>query len=282
VAEFLFKRSDYTHSDPEKDWRGVHKKTDIINYKPDGWSSHPNWAASSYPKDFIVIKVPEITFAEAEASDHRKPWKDDFDYQVVATRPARGEYDLRIFEKNPGASNQNAITGAKVTKVRNYLTAWGCSNFSLTATDANFMFSLWNAVRSASFWEVPLIGTKVSFALNSYSGTTGIGNITATAIAGQWGDQTEIQIGNLIVGKITERGGMMLSQIYPNFIFTIDRAILLARFRADVKFRTEQIYIRHQYSISQADHDTIIAAGGIVTITKAAFLSKVINKMEVV
>jgi hypothetical protein len=282
MAEFLFKRNDYTHADPDKDRRGVHKKTDFINWKPDGFSdfSHGN-GPGSYLKDFVIVKVPGITLAEAEASVHRKPWRDDFDYEIVATRPAQGEYDIRIFEKNSGAINQNAIAGVKATKVRDYLLAWGCSNFALSATDATFTFSLWNAVRSANFWDVSLIGTKVNFTLNSYSGATGIGNITVTPIEGQWGEQTEAQIAETITRKITERGGTVISQVYPNFVFEIKRSDILTRFRADVKQRMEQTYMRHQYSISQADHDAIVAAGGIVTMTRAEFLSKLIDKMAI-
>ena len=281
--EFLLKRSDYTNSDPDKDRRGVHKKTDFINYKPDGFSdfSHGN-GPGSYLTDFVIVKVPEISFAEAEASDHRKLWKDDFGYEITATRPAQGQYDIRIYEKNAGAIGQNHIAGDKATKVREYLLAWGCSNFALSATDGSFTFSLWDAVRSANFWGVPLIGTKVSFTLNSYSGATGTGNITVTAIEGQWGDQTEIQIAQTITHRITGKGGTVVSQVYPNFVFTIERSDILTRFRADVKRRIEQTYLRHQYGISQADHDAIVAAGGIVTWTKAEFLSKLINKMAAV
>jgi len=54
MAEFLFKRNDYTHTDPEKDRRGVHKKTDFINWKPDGFSdfAHGN-GPGSYLSDFV-------------------------------------------------------------------------------------------------------------------------------------------------------------------------------------------------------------------------------------
>ena len=283
MAEFLFKRNDYTHADPEKDRRSVHKKTDFINWKPDGFSlfAHGN-GPGSYLADFVIVKVPEISLSEAEASDHRKAWKDDFDYEIVATRPAQGEYDIRIFEKNAGVLNANAIAGVKATRIRDYLIAWGCSGFSLSATDASFTFSLWDAVRSANFWETPLIGTKVTFVLNSYSGATGIGNITVSPIEGQWGTQTELQISQTITRKITERGGTIISQVYPNFVFEIERSDILTRFRTDVKRRMEQTYMCHQYGISQADHDAIVAAGGIVTKTKAEFLSKLIDKMAVV
>jgi len=283
MAEFLFKRNDYTNSDPEKDRRGVHKKTDFINWKPDGFSDfeHGN-GPGSYLADFVIVKVPGITFAEAEASDHRKPWRDDFDYEIIATRPAQGQYDIRIFEKNAGAIQQNSIAGVKATKVRDYLQAWGCSDFGMTPIDATFTFSLWDAVRSANFWDVPLIGTKVSFTLNSYSGATGIGNITVSAIEGQWGDQTEPQISDQITRKITEKGGTLISQVYPNFVFEIERSDILTRFKADVKRRMEQTYMRHQYCISSSDHDSIVAAGGIVTMTKAEFLGKLIDKMAIV
>ena len=276
MAEFIFKRNDYTHSDPEKDRRGVHKKTDLINYKPDGWSSHANWAESNYPNKFIVVKVPEITFAEAAADDNRRPWKDDFDYEIIATRPEQGQYDIRVFEKNAGAINQNAIAGVKAIKIRDYMIAWGCSNFSLSATDANFTFSLWNAARSPNFWGVPLTEmVGIVFILNSYNSQTGIAEIDVNY------EETQIKP-EMVVSKVEEQGGTVLNASGLNCVFTIERSNILTRFRADVKQRLEQVYTRHQYCISQADHDAIVAAGGIVTITKAVFLSKIIDKMAVV
>ena len=96
------------------------------------------------------------------------------------------------------------------------------------------------------------------------------------------GTQTELQISQTITRKITEKGGTLISQVYPNFVFEIERSDILTRFRADVKQRLEQTYMRHQYSIPQTDHDTIVAAGGIVTWTRAEFLSKLIDKMAVI
>lgn len=272
MAEFIFKRTDYTHADPEKDRRGVHKKTDVINYKPDGWSAHPNWAQSAYPVDFIVVKVPGMTFEEAQTSDHKKNWQDDFDYDIVATRQTQGEYDIRIFEKNPGAINQNAIAGVKATRIRDYLQAWGCSAFSMGAADASFTFSLWDAVRSQNFWMVPLIGTKVSFSLNSYTPVSGIASITVLLL-----DET-LKLGH-VVNKILEQGGTVTGQTENTVTFEIDRSVVLTKFRSDVKRRVQQVYMRHQYAIPLSDHDAIVAAGGIVTMTKAEFLGKLIDKM---
>ena len=277
MSEFLFKRNDYTHTDPEKDRRGVHKKTDFINWKPDGFSDFANGnGPGSYLADFVIVKVPGITLAEAESSDHRKPWKDDFGYEIVKASAAKGEYDVRIFEQNAGAINQNAIAGVKATKIRDYLTAWGCSGFALTATDATFTFSLWDAVRSANFWGVPALGlVGVVFTLNSYNSQTGIAEIDVNYA------ETQIKP-EMIIRKVEEQGGTVLSAGSLNCVFTIKRSDILTRFRADVKRRIEQTYMRHQYGISQADHDAIVAAGGIVTWTKAEFLGKLIDKMAVV
>jgi hypothetical protein len=269
MTEFILKRTDYTHTDSEKDRRGVHKRTDIINYYPDGWSDHPNWAASSYPVDFVLIKVPGMTMEE---SQYRDSWRDDFDYEVIATRPVQGEFDIRIFEKNDGASGQNAISGAKASKVRDYLQAWGCSAFSMSAVDATFTFSLWDAVRSENFWEVPLIGTKVSFALNSYTPATGIASVTVTIIDANVKPASVVQ-------KIIQRGGTVTAQDATTVTFELNRSDLVTKFRNDVKRRMEQVYMRHQYAISNVDHDAIVAAGGLVTMTKAEFLSKLIDKM---
>jgi hypothetical protein len=290
MAEFIFKVRDYVTSDPDKDRRGVHKKGDFINFKPDGWSDGEHWGQSAYPYanggKFILVKCPEITFAEAEAFDHRQPWKDDFDYQIIATRPAQGQYDIRIFEKNPGATNQNSISAAKAIKVRDYLIDWGCSNMSLGTHDANFTFSLWDAVRSVNFWEVPTISERVTFVLNSYSAVTGIGSITATVVQAAWGpfeNKTQEQIEAMITRQVTDaiemRGGTVTAQAYPVFTFEIERSAVLTKFREDVKGKLEETFTRHRFHMSEAEVDTVIAVGGVVTITRTQFLSKLKDKM---
>ena len=272
MAEFAFKKDLFTNAIAEKDRRGVHKPGDCVGFMPDGWSSNPNWAAAQESKDFAVVRCPGITMAEAQAASLSRPWKDDLDYEVIAERPTQGEYDIRIFEKNAGAINQNAIVGIKATRVRDYLLAWGCSNFALSETDGSFTFSLWDAVRSKNFWNVPLIGSKVSFSLNSYNSQTGIGDITATLL-----DET-IRIADA-ARKIEEQGGVVGAITGITIRFTINRSDILTRFKADVKRRLEQIYKRHQYSISQSDLDAIIAAGGIVTVSRSVFLAKIIDHL---
>ena len=273
MTEFAFKRYENRSDDPDEDRRGVHRKTDLFNYYPDGFTlfSHGN-GPGQYLNDFVFVKVPQITFAQAQAADYRKAWRDDLDYEVTATRPLQGEYDIRVFEKNAGAINQNAIAGVKATKIRNYLLAWGCSNFALSETDGSFTFSLWDAVRSANFWEVPLlVFAGLSFQLNSYSSTTGVGNITVTV-------PVEVNPAE-VIHRIEMQGGTVTVAIHPNYTFIINRDDILTKFKSDVKQRLEQVYMRHRYGISQTDHDAIVAAGGIVQLNRNQFLSKLIDKM---
>jgi hypothetical protein len=272
MTEFIYKKSDYVNSDLEKDRRGVHKKGDCINYKPDGWSSKPGWAESSYPQKFIVIKCPEIDFAEAKAFDYRKPWQDDLDYEIVASRPAQGEYDVRVFEKNIGAINQNSIAGVKAMKIRNYLQAWGCSNFSMSETDATFTFSLWNAIRSANLWDVgPEMLAQISFELVSYSGATEIGTVRITV------PESLIREAK---NKITSNGGTITNENENVITFQIERPDILRRFKQDVKNKMQIVYKRHQYSISTTEVDVIESQGGIVTMSKTELLGKLINHLE--
>ena len=261
------------HPDPETDRAGVHKKGDIINIYPDGWSDGEHWAQSGYPyqngEDFVTVKVPGL--AVTDIAHARKAWSDAFDYEVLETRPNQGEFDLRIFEKNPGLVNENAIAGIKANRIRDYFQSWGCSGITLSATDISFTFSLWNAVRSSKFWDVdPVMMSMFSFFLNSYSGSTGIGNITVTTT----GDDPPTQ-------RITRQGGTVISAVHPDYTFEIERLNILSRFKADVKNRMQKTYMRHQYHVSVADVNAIIAAGGIMTITKAQFFNKLKDKMAV-
>lgn len=284
MAEMLIKASDYIHPDPEKDRRGVHKRGDIINSKPDGWSDHPNWKYSSYPYfrhdqffdaplllegKFILIKVPGLTVEEARA--WRDSWRDNFGYEIVQTQPAQGRYTVRVFEQNAGATGQNNLTA---TKVRSFLEGWGCIDLAFTTNSCQFTFSLWNAVRSASFWEYPLVGIHFTFTLVSYSASSGVGRILVDFSAAP-----EHIIPEDVIRRIGTRGGTFVNVSGRTVTFDIERSDILQRFRDEVKQKAEHVYTRHRYGISSADVDAVISAGGIVTMTRAEFLAKLKDKM---
>ena len=269
MAEILIKLADYVHPDPVKDRRGVHKRGDIINIKPDGWSDGEHWHQSAYPPSvgkFILVKCPEITVAEAIA--YRDSWKDDFGYTIVSQNSAQGLYVVRVFEQNAGAAGQNNLTQAKA---QTFLTKWGCTGLTFTTNSCQFTFSLWNAVRSESFWDYPLAGLEFAFTLVSYSATTGVGRILVTFPATFKVEE--------IIRRIGAKGGTLIDSTATTVTFEIERSDILTRFQAVVKQAAEQTYMRHRYQVSAADVDAIIAAGGIITLTKAQVLAKLKDKM---
>ena len=271
MAQILFRLKDNAHDDPEKDRKGCYKKGYPVSIKPDGWyEGNPNWSQSAYADKtkWIVVEVTDATREELE--NYSRPWRDDFDYEILAARPAQGEYDVRVFEKNASSTGANAITRDKVER---FLTEWGCTNISAATNSVSFTFSLWNAVRSEGFWNVPLIQTKGSFVLNSYSG--GVGNITFTVIPDAFPNQE--QITQMITRKVQERGGSNIVVNYPSFTFDIERSDILTKFREEVKRKGEGIYRRRQFVLPASLCDNIAAAGGYAQMTKAQLAAAIRN-----
>lgn len=267
MAEFVFKRFDYTHADSDKDRKGVHKKGDLVNYKQDGWSDTPGWGQSQYPQKFVVVKCPEISFGEAETVNYRRAWRDEFDYEILSNHAVQGVYTVRVFEKNAGASNKNGIT---LGKVKAWLEKWGCNHISATTNSVQFDFRLWPAAQSEGFWDVDDLAAKASFVLNSYNATTGVADVTVALT------DPSIQVAE-VSRRVVERGGVVTATSADTVRFDLERSDVLAVFRADVKRAMERVYKRHRYSISAANVDAIVAIGGIVTRTRAQLLAAIID-----
>lgn len=267
MREILVRNFDSTNPDFERDRMGCRKRgmVDAIFRSPHSWGR-----LEGLPK-FVIIKVDLDQTDIDTFQGFRKIWKDNFDYEILATRPAQGEYDVRIFETAAGASGQNAMTGAKLIRVRDYLIGWGCSNFAAATGGGSFTFNLWDAVRSQNFWNVPLTAMiGLVFDLESYNSQTGIGRINI--------DYSLTQIKpEMVVQKIEERGGNVLSAGALNAVFEIERSDILTRFREDVKQRIEQVFMYQQYRIDQDTMDAAVAAGGTLTLTKAELLASIVD-----
>lgn len=275
MAQILFRLKDNNHPNPDKDHRGSYKKGYPVSIKPDGWyEGNPNWSQSSYADKtkWVVVDVPDATVEQLR--NYSNPWKDNFDYEIVNTRPAKGEFDVRVFETNVNTSGANFIT---LEKVDTFLTKWGCTEISETTNSVAFTFSLWNAVRSDAFWEVTSIQLKGGFTLNGYVEATGIGNVTFTAIPAAFPNMDEAKITTMITRRIQDRGGENIVVTYPAFTFDIERSDILTRFRQEVKRRCEGIYRRRQYVLPSATVDSIAAGGGFTQMSLAALAAEIHN-----
>ena len=263
MAQILFRYKNNFHPDPEVDRRGSFKKGYISSIKEDGWyEGNPNWSQSAYADKtkWFVLSILDAT--KEEISMFCKPWYDNYDYRVISSQPAQGRYVVEIFETNISTSDKNAITQNKIER---YLIKWGCLNYSYTTNSAQFTFSLWNAVRSEAFWELDFTQISIDFVLLSYSADTGIGRIQVTV-------PTVIKP-KVIRNKIINRGGVIVSEEHPIYVFDIERSDILQRFRQDVKMKAEKLYKVRRYYLTEEQSDIIHNAGGFVEMTKAEFLS---------
>ena len=262
IREILIRNFDSTNPDPGLDRAGCRKRGICDAVMPEGHS----WGTAEGLPKFVIIKC-NLTDAELAAYEGmRKVWRDVLDYEITATRPATGQYDVRIFETAAGVSSQNAITGAKATKIEGYLTRWGCENIVVGTNEITFTFVLWNSVRSVEFWDISASQlAEMSFTLNSYS--TPIGNITVTV--------PEATKPETVRQKITERGGTITTEVHPAYTFTIDHGTVLTNFRADVKRKAETTFMYQQHRIKSTVMDQIVAAGGVATLTKAQLIAAI-------
>ena len=262
--EFLVRNFDSTNADPDSDRSGCRKRGMIDAVMPD---DHP-WGSQECLPKFVVIKSP-VTQAQIDAYEGlRKVWRDNFDYTVLAARPATGQYDIRVTELNAGASGQNKITSAKATKIEGFLTGWGCTAITVGDGYIDFTFSLWNAVRSKEFWGISAeVLAELTFTLVSYVSATGIGTVKVTV--------PQATKPEMVTMKVTEQGGTLTVSAHPEYTFTIERSVVLDKFKKAVKERAETTYMYQQYRINTVTMDAAVTAGGTLTLTKAELVAAI-------
>ena len=259
--ELLVKAIDALHSDPDKDRRGCYKKGYPVVVMPDGQT----WGREECLPKFVIVKCPEVTVEQARG--YIDSWKDDFQYEVVSQNVAQGSYTVRVSEKNQSVTGKNKITAQKVSE---YLGKWGCNNMSYTDPYYQFDFRLSAAVQSEAFWGGSVSG--IIFTIVSYNSTTGIGRVQA--------EFATTPNAETIIRKIRERGGVIVSSTDKVITFDINRSDIFTKFKEDVKLRLENNYCRRKYYFTSAQVDTVIAAGGVITLTKTQLLNALKNKLD--
>jgi len=261
MAEILFKAIDATNPDPDKDRRGCYKKGYPVVVIQDGHT----WGTEEALPKFIIVKCTEVTVEQCK--QYIESWNDNFSYTVVSQDAAKGIYTVRVQNDTANVSGLNRITLAKVEA---FLTKWGCTGISFTSPYVQFTFKLWDVVRSDGFWGKENIDDFASFVLNSYNATTGIAVVTATV-----SNISE----NAILFRIKTRGGTLISHTGSVYQFSIERSAIFELFKAEVKSKMERTYCVRKFYISEADVDTVVNAGGVVTLTKTQLLNKLKNKL---
>jgi hypothetical protein len=218
------------------------------------------------------VRVICTSFTKAQLLPYREKWFDNFDYTVLNANPNNATYEVRVFNTTDNASHDIPIT---LSKVENYLTSWGCTGIAVNEPrSVDFTVSLWNMVRSDGFWSRENIDDFISFTLQNYDSGTGVGRILAVTPDG-WQNNHSI-----VIDKIEERGGTIVSAVYPNYIFDIERSDILSSFKADVKRRLEQLYRKYRYYIEPSVVAYIVSQGGTITVNETQFWNYLKDKLN--
>jgi hypothetical protein len=266
--EFLVRNFDSSNPDPELDRSGCRKRGMVDDVKPDGQV----WGRLETLPRFVVLKCPGVTEADAAPYERmRKVWRDRFEYEITGQNANQGWYDVRVYETS-ASPTLNRIIGAKADKIRGFLQRWGCSQISLGDNALEFRFDLWDAARSVEFWDVTADQlAQLSFTLVSYS--NGVGTIRV--------EVPEAVAPMRVLSYIVDRGGVIVTAAHPVYVFTLERGVLLAAFRDDVREKAEAVFMYQRYRFNPAVMDAAEAADGVLTLTRQAFLDGILDSMAV-
>jgi len=265
MCEILIKAVDATHPDSDKDKRGSYKKGYPVVVKPDGWE----WGNLETLPKFVIVKCPEVGVAAAET--YMQQWNRSIDYEVVVHQVPTDGYRIRVYSSNMSVSNEGGLTKANI---ENYLTAWGCVVQSFTATDVTFDVSIELLVQSDKFYEKDNLTTTET----AYDEGTGVHRFST--------DYSYYDINEWpparVEARVEENGGTVISHDTENgiIVYDIGRADVLNRFKQEVKERISWTVYRRRYYFLEADVDTAIAAGGIITLTQAQLMNKLNDKLD--
>lgn len=268
---------DPIHQDYESRYESdFYKPGDPVIAFPIGHTTHPNFVDS---RECFDPQRPEATyFAWIVCPDGPSPevinenfakleWKEDFEFEVIASVPAQGKYTIQARNKNVSVSGKAALVR---DKIESWLIGWGASNISFATNQVQFDFSLWNAVRSDKFWERDSVNLILTFTLLDYSSQTGIGRIRISPTTGAQ-PQADLIL-KTASEKILERGGTII--LHDTTIeFEIERSNIFNKFKEDTKLKLEKRYRRRRYRFLESLVNAVVNDGGIKVYTWAELQS---------
>lgn len=267
MAELLVKAIDYVNPDPEEDTPYSFKKGDVVYIAEDGGIT----GSGEGPPKFVVVKVPGLSAATIE--DYRRNWTLELGYEIVATDAALDGARIRVYAEVPGAANEYGITQAQV---EGYLTSWGASVVSTAANEVRFDVTIQNIYKSEGFWGVSPASLGVVIAETNYDQPSGVH--TATIDVSGWVRPDGV---DAVQKKVIESGATVVD--VTGFILTVEfeRVTVRRVFIENIKHALRKIVRCRQYAFSGADVDTVLAAGGVITLTPAQLAANIVDKSTV-
>jgi hypothetical protein len=255
MAELLVLAVQRTHPDPETDRKGLRKKGDIVVVKPDGHE----WGAGEGLPTFVRVLCPGLDHTVVE--DRIQPWTYNIDFEIVASNLAIDGFRIRATNANAGTSG---FAGINQTQIQQFLNQWNVAFVSAANGGVTFDIGIYAAATSEGFWNTN-IGSVVFTELD-YNQANGTHDIEVNYSADQRYIDNPTQFAQTFAAQCTAVGATVLSNANGVAVIQIERVDVRERFRQDITQRLG-VYRRHRYHFTEAQVDTVIAAGGSITVT---------------
>jgi len=245
------------------DGTGWRKKGYVI-YEKD---SPAVWGSREGLPTFIRVTITgDLTVEQARA--YREPWNCMYDWTVNNHNVSLDGYRVTIFGDKVNTSGVGAITR---TKLDNHLPNMGFVFFAEAANALTYDFSIYTVATSQWFWGRDL--TDVTFQENSYVEGTGVHTIQADYGTAGWPMDR-------VAKTVEQKGGVVLTNIGSVITFTIERSVVNTRLKEHFRQFIDEKVEERQFYVSTAYVDSVVAAGGTDTKTKAEFLALINNRLD--
>jgi hypothetical protein len=250
------------------DYTSRTSKGDIVVVKPDGWP----WGNAECLPDYIVVKVPDI--AIEEALQHCDGWRAVLSFAVLSSNLATDTHTCRVT-----ADKVNVNTGeGKITQARiqNYLNSWNLKNAIFGDNSVEFDATIAEVIQSNKVWGRDM--SLCTWTEVSYTQSTGVHRIRIDASAYSLTSQQWTKF----VADVSDRAAF-ISKNDGGRRVTLDVSRMAVRdmIQGEATHVYNRIIRKYRHAISASDVDSVIAAGGTMTINKSMLLSKLRDKMNI-
>jgi hypothetical protein len=220
---------------------------------------------------YIIIKVPEISYAEAQAKSGQ--WNASLAVNILSANQATDTYTIQLT-----ANNVNVNTGeGKVTqtRVQNFLTNWNMKNVVIGDNSVQFDAMVFEVLQSNKYLEMDC--SLCTFTETDYTQATGTHRVRIDASAlNLTGNQFDNAVSNLSQ-RLTF---VSQNRALRRATFDIYRDNVRQAFTMEVNKTMKRLIRKCRWKVSAELVDTVIASGRMVTMSRDDFISYLTDKQN--
>ena len=250
MAEFLIKAEASPVVDGPSKWYAAA----IVVVAEDGHE----WGGKEGPPKFFIIKVPGVT--KADADSYLEEWRHEPSYTILQNQQSTDSFRIRLDSNRVSATGKNSFS---LAQVESFFTKWDAAIVSVNNESVIFDISIFDAATSEGFWGVDTSG--VVFVETTYTEVNGDHLIQI-----QDSPYTDEQMAS----AVRNHSGT----IVPPDSFIINRGVMRQALQDDIARKIRDIsFARRRWYVSATGMSSLVAAGGIITVTAAQFINNVVD-----